>query len=80
MKNIDRIRHMSLDELAQLLVYSSEEDIGDCDWDENSIPYYVTFWHSPSGNCFQDYVGNGQSEAIDDCIKWLDSECMRETF
>lgn len=65
---------MSLEELAPLLVYSTKEDIGDYDWDENLIPCYVTFWYSPSGNCFQDYVGTGQQEAIDDCIEWLDSE------
>lgn len=73
MRNIDRIRQMSLEGLAPLLVYSTEEDICDYD-DENSIPYYVTFWYSPSGNCFQDHVGNGMQEAIEDCIKWLDSE------
>ena len=43
MRNIDRIRQMSLEELALLLVFSTEEDIGDYDWDENPIPYYVTF-------------------------------------
>lgn len=37
-------------------------------------PWYVTFWYSPSGNCFQDYVGEGMQEAIDDCIEWLDAE------
>lgn len=74
MTNIDRVRQMSLEELAPLLVYSTEEDIGEYDWDENPIPYYVTFWYSPSGNCFQDYVGNGREEAIEDCINWLDSE------
>lgn len=79
MKNIDRIRQISLEELAPLLVYSSEEDVGDYDLNENSIPNYVTIWYFPSGNCFQDYVGNGQLKAIDDCIKWLDSEYMRET-
>lgn len=77
---------MSLEELAPLLVYSTEEDIGDYDWDENQISNYVTFWYSPSGNCFQDYVGNGREEAIEDCIKWLDSKyhefkggCMTQT-
>lgn len=65
---------MSLEERAPLLVYSTEKDIGDYDWDESSIPYYVLFWYSLSGNCFQDYVDTGQQEAIDDCIEWLDSE------
>lgn len=79
MRNIDRIRQMSLEELAPLLVYSTKEDIGDYDYDENLIPYYITVWHSPSGNCFQDYVGTGQQEAIDDCLEWLDSGCDEKT-
>lgn len=74
MRNIDRIRQMSLEELAPLLVYSTEKDIGDYDGDENPIHWYVTFWYSPSGAHFQDYMGNGQQEAIEDCIEWLDSE------
>ena len=78
MRNIDRIRKMSLEELAPLLIYSKEKDIGDYDWDENPIPYYVTFWYSPSGNYFQYYGGNEEQEAIDDCIEWLDSEYGEE--
>lgn len=77
MRNIDRIRLMSLEELAPLLVYSTKEDIGDYDWDENPIPCYETFWHSPSGTCFQDYGCNEYQDAIEDCIEWLDSEFVR---
>lgn len=80
MRNIDKIRQMSLEELAPLLVHSTEEDIGDYDWNENPIPYYVTFWYSPSGNYFQDYVGHGQQEAIEDCIEWLDSAYVKEVY
>lgn len=36
-RNIDRIRQMSLEELAPLLVYAEEIDIGDFDYDENPI-------------------------------------------
>lgn len=75
MRNIDRIRQMSLEELAQLLVHEEQIDIGDFDWDENPISYYQTFWYSPSGNYFMDYGDEeGYKEAIEDCIKWLDSE------
>lgn len=74
MRNIDRIRQMSLEELAPLLVYSTEEDIGDYDCEENLIPYYVTVWHSPSGVSFQDYGCNEYQDVVNDCIKWLDSE------
>lgn len=73
MRNIDRIREMSVEELASFLVYSTEEDIGDYDWDENPISWYVTVWHSPSGNVFDDYQG-----AINDCIQWLGSEPLTE--
>lgn len=79
MRNIDRIRRMSLEEIAPLLVYSEEVDTGDYDWDENPIPCYETFWYSPSGNSFVDYCGEGKQEAIDDCIKWLDSEYEKDS-
>lgn len=80
MRNIDRIRRMSLEELAPLLVHSTEEDVGDYDWEENPILYYVTIWHSPSGNCFQDYGGKGREEAIEDCIEWLDTEYIDDNI
>lgn len=73
-RNIDRIRQISLEELAPLFVYSKEIDIGDFDYDENPISFYETFWYSPSGKCFVDYYGEGYKEAVEDCIKWLDSE------
>lgn len=70
---------MSLEELAPLLIHSEEIDIGDYDWDENPISYYQTFWCSPSGNYFMDYGDEeGYKEAIEDCIKWLDSEWNKE--
>lgn len=74
MRNIDRIRQMSLEELAPLLVFSTEENIGDYDYEGNLIPYYTTVWHSPSGVSFQDYGCNDYQDAINDCIKWSDSE------
>lgn len=74
MRNIDRLRQISLEELAPLLIHCEEIDTGDYDWDENPIPYYETFWFSPSGNEFVDYFGEGYKDALQDCIKWLDSE------
>lgn len=74
MRNIDRIRQMSLEELAPFLIHCEEINTGDYDWDENPIPYYETFWFSPSGNKFVDYFGEGYDEALQDCIEWLDSE------
>lgn len=74
MRQIDRIRRMSLEEMAPLLVQSTEvEDIGDYDWDENPIAWYVTVWHSPSGDVFYDH-----QDAINDCIQWLGSELLIE--
>lgn len=73
MRNVDRIRQMSLEELAPLLIHSEEIDIGDYDWDENPISWYVTRWFSPSGREFTE-----QEDAIEDCINWLDSERIEE--
>lgn len=64
---------MSLEELAQLLVHEEQIDIGDFDWDENPISWYVTRWFSPSGREFTE-----QEDAIEDCINWLDSERIEE--
>lgn len=74
MRNIDRIRQMSLEELAPLFIYSTKKHIEDYYWDGKMIPYYQTFWHSPSGNSFNDFYGKGYDESLQDCIKWLDSE------
>lgn len=71
MRQIDRIRKMSLEELAPLLVYSKETDVGDYDWDENPISFYQTFYYSPSGEHFDE---NSYEEAIADAINWLDSD------
>ena len=68
-RNVDRIRQMSLEELAPLLIRSEEIDIGDYDWDENPISWYVIHWFSPSGRDFWEH-----ENAIEDCIRWLDSE------
>lgn len=64
MRNIDRIRQMSLEEIAPYLVRSKII----YDW-EDEFEVYV----SPSGLQYLSY-----EEAIDDCIKWLNSEYKGE--
>ena len=75
MRNIDRIRSMSVEELAPLLLdHYSEEEI-DYDWDEE--PYISginTYIKSPSGGEFDDFWDSSMKEAIEDCIQWLNKE------
>lgn len=48
MKNIDKIRQMSLKELVVLLVSEIEKDVGDYNIEEEYIPCYAKMWHSAS--------------------------------
>lgn len=59
MRQIDRIRVMSLTEIAPYLIKRCFP------YDENDDKR----WLSPSGKKFTYY-----DDAIEDCIKWLDSE------
>mgnify|MGYP006926046761 CR=1 FL=1 len=51
-RNLDRIRQMSVGELAPLLVYKSYEIDVDYDWDENPIETYDIVYNS-LWRCFQ---------------------------
>lgn len=59
-RNLDRIRQMSVEELAPLLVH---------DWNENPIETYNTVYNSPSGGVFDNY-----DDALNDCVQWLNEE------
>ena len=65
-RNLDRIRQMSVEELAPLLVHESYEFDVDYDWD---IETYDTIYNSPSGGVFNNY-----DDALDDCVQWLNEE------
>lgn len=67
-RNLDRIRQMSVEELAPLLVHESYEFDVDYDW-ENPIETHDTVYNSPSGGVFNNY-----DDALDDCIQWLNEE------
>lgn len=67
-RNLDRIRQMSVEELAPLLVHESYEFDVDYDW-ENPIETYDAVYNSPSGDVFNNY-----DDALDDCIQWLNEE------
>lgn len=56
MRNIDRIRQMSLEELALLLIK------------DETIEFFDPCFSSPSGSRFWT-----EEDAIEDCVKWLDS-------
>ena len=68
-RNLDRIRQMSVEELAPLLVHESYELDVDYDFDENPIETYDTVYNSPSGGVFDNY-----DDALDDCVQWLNEE------
>lgn len=68
-RNLDRIRQMSVEELAPLLVHDSYECDVDYDWDENPIETYDIIYNSPSGGVFDNY-----DDALDDCAQWLNAE------
>lgn len=67
-RNLDRIRQMSVEELAPLLVHESYEFDVDYDW-ENPIETYDAVYNSTSGGVFNNY-----DDALDDCIQWLNEE------
>lgn len=67
-RNLDRIRQMSVEELAPLLVHESYEFDVDYDW-ENPIETHDTVYNSPSGGVFNNY-----DDTLDDCIQWLNEE------
>jgi len=69
-RNIDRIRAMSLEELAPLLIkcYRTVDEYVDY----LEIYRYRESYFSPSGRVFGDY-----EDAYEDCIKWLDNEYKR---
>lgn len=68
-RNLDRIRQMSVEELAPLLVHDSYEYDVDYDWDENPIETHDIVYNSPSGGVFNNY-----DDALDDCMQWLNEE------
>lgn len=75
MKQIDKIRAMPAEELAELLVHEVTELEYDYDWDENPTepweePYYVC----PDGESFW----RDEEGAIRHTIAWLNSEVNKE--
>lgn len=69
-RNLNRIRQMSVEELLKLLVHRSmARDWSNYDVDEDyrSVKYKPVYY-SPSGNRFDTW-----KEAADDCIKWLNA-------
>lgn len=58
----------------KLYVVGVEQNLHFESYDETPISYYERFWYSPSGNRFVNHCGDSYDEAIEDCVKWLDSE------
>ena len=73
MRNIDRLRKMSLYEIAPYLVTRCVEDNSYYDFKGDYIPEYRAFWTSPKqmNREFHD-------DALQDCLEWLDEEYVNE--
>ena len=73
MRNIDRLRKMSLDEIAPYLVTKYVEDNSHYDFKGDYIHEYRAFWTSPKqmNREFHD-------DALQDCLEWLDEEYIDE--
>ena len=67
-RNIDRIRQMSLEELAPLLIRSVWIS-KNFNQNQGHISLRKLEWFSPSGQKYET-----KEAAVEDCIKWLDSE------
>ena len=72
MRNIDRLRIMSLEELAPLLISLRVID-GEYDSNHDFSVGKTNGYQSPSGKFYMSYV-----DALTDCIKWLDEEYHKE--
>lgn len=73
MRNLDRIRLMSVEELAPLLINSiwvSEN----FNYNQEHVSLRKVEWFSPSGQKF-----DTKKEALEDCVGWLNSEYRRES-
>lgn len=67
-RNIDRIRKMSLEELAPLLIHSTWVS-KNFNHNQGHVSLRKVEYFSPSGQKF-----DTKGDAIADCVKWLDSE------
>lgn len=68
MRNLDRLRIMPVEDLAEFLVRLDIKSTADI-LDENLCLAGNLIWESPSKKHFE-YRG----DAINDCIKWLNEE------
>lgn len=67
-RNIDRIRQMSLEEIAPLLIRSTWIS-KNFNHNQEHVSLRKVEWFSPSGRKYET-----KEDAVEDCIKWLDSE------
>ena len=71
MRMIDKIRAMSVEELAKFLIILGSGTDVDYDWDENAIEVPTTVWYTPFGE-FDGYLD--EEDVIEDVTRYLLSE------
>ena len=69
MTNREYIQKLSDKELAEMLVYETETNYGDYDYDDNPIDWYLTEYITPDGEAFDNL-----KDAIRHTIEWLNTE------
>ena len=66
MTNRDYVLSLPDKELAELLINNTQTNIGDYDYDDNPIDWYIDEYITPDNESFQDY-----EDAVQYTIEWL---------
>ena len=68
MTNIDKIKKMDEDELAEMLIYEGETEEIDYDWDDSPYTYTVSCWYTPIGE-FPHWFS--REDVKEEILEWL---------
>lgn len=71
MTNLEKIKQMSAQELAEMLVVETIEVDVDYDYDECPFETYNTVYRLPNGDIYDSY-----DDALAECLQWFDEEVV----
>ena len=74
MTNHERIKSLSVEKIAELLVKEECVDEGDYDYDDEYCSCYMTYYVSPDGNSHYTY-----EDALNWTIDWLKADALEWT-
>ena len=75
MNNFNKIKNMTIEQMAEFLISSCETIETDYDYDDNIIERPVSYWHTPYKD-FPDWYN--REEVVEEVINWLLSEDKTE--